>query len=532
MKKLVVALGALVVAALTPSAAHAAIVVSLPGPAPHVRVFDASGNPGASFFAYDTRFAGGVTVAIADVSGDSAPELITGAGPGGGPNVHVYSLAGELLADFNAYVDEFQGGVFVAAANVDGDGKAEIVTGPGFGGGPEVRVFTGTGALLRKWFAYDPNFPGGVHVAAGSASGVASGPGSIATAPGFGGGPHVRLFSATGDVQKEWMAYSPGFTGGVNVAMGGGRVVTAPASNGGPHVRTYDMNGALQNEWFAYGASFTGGVTVAATGGGSGLGGGDGSIVTGAGRGGGPHVRSFSLTGADQGGFFAYDPSYPGGVNVATNGDHIVTGAGIAKMVQILQQGDSGPDVADLQNKLLTMGYWLPAVDGYFGGSTTQAVWAFQKNNGLPRDGKIGDEDAVVLAAGNRPYAASTSGDLVEVDKTRQLLLVIRNGAVQWAFNVSTGSNTYYTYAGKRYFASTPEGRFSFSRQIDGYHESHLGTLYRPKYFTSAGHAIHGSGSIPPYPASHGCVRLLNAATDFIWAAGLAPLGSQIWVHS
>lgn len=531
MKKLAVALGLLLSAALLPTAAHAAIVTSLPGPAPHVRVFGANGSPQASFFAYDTRFAGGVTVAIADVLGDSAPELITGAGPGGGPNVHVYSIAGDLLADFNAYVDNFRGGVFVAAGNVDGDAKAEIVTGPGYGGGPEVRVFDGNGGLRNKFFAYDPSFPGGVHVAAVSGGGVLGGAGAIATAPGFGGGPHVRVFNGDGQVQREWMAYAPGFTGGVNIAMGADRVVTAPASNGGPHVRAFNADGALQNEWFAYGPSFLGGVTVA-VGSGSGLGGSGGTIVTGAGRDGGPHVRQFSLTGADQGGFFAYDPSYGGGVNVATDGDHIVTGAGIARMVRLLQQGDSGPDVAELQNKLLSMGFWLPAVDGTFGGSTTQAVWAFQKANGLPRDGKIGPEDATVLAAGQRPTANSTSGDLVEVDKAKQLLFVIRNGAVQWAFNVSTGSNTYYTYGGQKYFASTPEGRFTFSRQINGYHESHLGTMYRPKYFTSAGHAIHGSASIPPYPASHGCVRLLNAATDFIWDAGLAPLGSQIWVHS
>jgi lipoprotein-anchoring transpeptidase ErfK/SrfK len=159
-------------------------------------------------------------------------------------------------------------------------------------------------------------------------------------------------------------------------------------------------------------------------------------------------------------------------------------------------------------------------------------VYAFQKANGLPRDGNIGPEDEGALNAGARPRAASTSGDLVEVDKARQLLFIIRGGDVAWAMNTSTGSNGTYTYGGQSYRAITPEGRFTFDRQIDGYHTSHLGTMYRPKYFTSAGHAIHGSPSIPPYPASHGCVRLSNQAIDFIWSAGLAPLGSQIWVHS
>ena len=190
-----------------------------------------------------------------------------------------------------------------------------------------------------------------------------------------------------------------------------------------------------------------------------------------------------------------------------------------------------GPGVAGLQERLLSLGYWLPGVNGRFDSNTTQAVYAFQKANGLPRDGKIGPDDQAALSC-CRPAAASTSGDLIEVDKARQLLLVIRDGVVQWAFNTSTGSNTNYTSEGRTYRAVTPEGRFTFDRQINGVRESHLGTLYRPKYFTSAGHAIHGSNSIPPYPASHGCIRLSNAAIDFIWDAGLAPLGSPIWVHS
>jgi hypothetical protein len=376
--------------------------------------------------------------------------------------------------------------------------------------------------------AYDPNFGGGVHVAAGQLSG-AFGAGSVVTAPLFGGGPHVRVFDTNGAVQHEWMAYDPNFSGGVNVAVGNGHVITGPFSNGGPHVRVFDSFGNVTAQWMAYDPNFSGGVTVAA--GTLGL---QPAIVTGAGPGGGPHVKIFDQNGAAQGGgFFAYDPSYPGGVNVAVGNNSIITGAGLPRIVEeVLAPGAAGSGVAGLQQRLLAMGYWLPAVDGKFGATTTQAVYAFQKANGLPRDGKIGPEDQGALNAGARPTAASTSGDLIEVDKVRQLLFIIRGGVVQWAINTSTGSNGNYTYGGHTYRAVTPEGRFTFDRQIDGYHESHLGTMYRPKYFTAEGHAIHGSPSIPPYPASHGCVRLSNSAIDFIWNAGLAPLGSQIWVHS
>ncbi len=524
-------LGAVLIAVATAmvalaSPASARYVVVQPEGWPHVRLFSSSGAEESGFLAYEQSFGGGVTVAIGDVMGTPSPEIVTGAGPGYAPRVRVFSTEGELLREFNAYGEAFGGGVSVAVANVDGLTQNEIVTGPGFGGGPNVRVFDADGGIKREWMAYDPNFTGGIHVAAGHVTNALVG--DVVTAPLFGGGPHVRVFNGNGTAQREWMAYAADFTGGVNVAVAAGSVVAAPASNGGPHVRVFDANGNVANEWMAYDPAFYGGVTVAA-----GLLDLQPSIVTGAGPGGGPHVRVFSNSGSARGGFFAYDPSYAGGVNVAIGTGRILTGAGVARVVEeVLQPGATGSGVAGLQQRLLSMGFWLPAVDGLFGSSTTQAVYAFQKANGLPRDGRIGPEDQQALNAGARPTAASTSGNLVEVDKTRQLLFVIRGGAVEWAFNTSTGTEGTYTHEGRTYRAHTPEGRFSFDRQIDGYRESHLGTLYRPKYFTSAGHAIHGSASIPPYPASHGCVRLSNAAIDFIWSAGLAPLGSAIWVHS
>ncbi len=529
MKKAAVLIAVALATVGLAAAARATWIEVPPGGGPHVRTFSPNGDAiGGGLYAYDPGCSCGVSVAVGDVTGGPAPEIVTGAGPGMEPLVRVWSTDGQLLTQFDAYSQGFRGGVSVAVANVTGGGNGNIVTGAGFGGGPHVRVFDGAGNVQREWMAYDPGFTGGVHVAAGQLNG-ALGAASVVTAPIFAGGPHVRVFDASGHVQREWMAYDPNFTGGVNVAVGNGHIVTGPFTMGGPHVRVFDPNGNVTAEWMAYDPSFSGGVTVAA--GTLGL---QPAVVTGAGPGGGPHVRVFDQNGAAQGGgFFAYDPGFGGGVNVAVGNNSIVTGAGVPHFIQqVLGVGSSGADVAALQQRLLDMGFWLPGVDGSFGSTTQQAVWAFQKANGLPRDGKIGPEDLPALNRGARVTAASTSGDLVEVDKARQLLLVIRGGRVLWAFNTSTGSNGHYSYGGHTYTAYTPEGHFTFDRQIDGYHTSHLGEMYRPKYFTAEGHAIHGSPSIPPYPASHGCVRLSNSAIDFIWNAGLAPLGSAIWVHS
>ncbi len=198
----------------------------------------------------------------------------------------------------------------------------------------------------------------------------------------------------------------------------------------------------------------------------------------------------------------------------------------------VTEPGESGPEVVALQNRLTELGYFVgPTISGRFDSNTTQAVYAFQKVEGLPISGKADPATRQRLASAARPKPASTAGDLIEIDKARQILMVVRGGQAQFVFNASSGTEGTYTYKGDRRRAHTPEGRFAVIRQVDGYRESHLGRLYRPKYFHPNGFAFHGSSFVPPYPASHGCVRLSNAAMDFIWGQQLAPVGSPVWIH-
>jgi len=94
-----------------------------------------------------------------------------------------------------------------------------------------------------------------------------------------------------------------------------------------------------------------------------------------------------------------------------------------------LQRGDSGAAVGDLQRRLRDLGYWLGEGDGTFGLLTEQAVMAFQKVEGLGPDGVAGTSTRAALAVAERP-TSSASGDLVEVDKGRQVLFVVRGGTV------------------------------------------------------------------------------------------------------
>jgi peptidoglycan hydrolase-like protein with peptidoglycan-binding domain len=208
--------------------------------------------------------------------------------------------------------------------------------------------------------------------------------------------------------------------------------------------------------------------------------------------------------------------------------------------VQPLKRGSTGDLVKVLQSRLLEVGFWLDAVDGRYGTATTQAVMAFQKYyNVSNRSGRVDQATADALNnVRTKPVPTSTSGDLIEVNKTLQVLFVVRAGQAVWTLNTSTGSGHPYTELSKKEpgkqlkgDAQTPDGLYQVNRErAVGWWEGELGKLYRPKYFRG-GIAVHGSNSIPNYPASHGCVRVSTMAMDFIWNGNLMPLGSAVWVH-
>jgi peptidoglycan hydrolase-like protein with peptidoglycan-binding domain len=192
--------------------------------------------------------------------------------------------------------------------------------------------------------------------------------------------------------------------------------------------------------------------------------------------------------------------------------------------------GPASASTRNLQARLDALGYWVP-VDGRGGLLTTQALYALQKSAGIPRTGRFDAATARALDAGVLPRPRSTAGYAAEVDKTHQVLMLVSNGRVVRVFNTSTGNNKPYQASNGRAMAVTPEGNFRVERQINGLRISDLGELFRPKYFTG-GYAIHGSPSIPPFPASHGCVRVSNGAINFLWDSGTLPVGTPVLVYS
>lgn len=197
-----------------------------------------------------------------------------------------------------------------------------------------------------------------------------------------------------------------------------------------------------------------------------------------------------------------------------------------------LERGAAGDEVVALQQRLQDLGYFLAEADGKYGSATQQAVWALQKAAGLTRDGVVGPRTQEALDGGVVPRPRSDAGHVVEIDLDRQLVLAVDDGRVTRVLNASSGNGESYQAQGRTYRATTPRGDFAVYRETDGMHEStlELGSMWRPKYFTGA-FAVHGSGSVPPWPASHGCVRVSNAAMNWLWDDWGMPQGTRVLVY-
>ena len=184
-----------------------------------------------------------------------------------------------------------------------------------------------------------------------------------------------------------------------------------------------------------------------------------------------------------------------------------------------LSLGTRGPAVAQLSGELRRLHYAAP-YGATFDSRMLDAVYAFQKVQRLPRTGIV---DPRFWQALDRSRAAipryASPADHIEVNKGRQVLYLVRKSHITLIVPISTAG-----LAG----TFTPVGRFAVYRKVGGFDPSPLGTLYDPLYFTG-GYAIHGNPSVPPYPASHGCVRVPMWVAPHLFAT--VPYGETVYVY-
>ncbi|MCW2927420.1 MAG: heavy metal translocating P-type ATPase, partial [Thermoleophilia bacterium] len=194
--------------------------------------------------------------------------------------------------------------------------------------------------------------------------------------------------------------------------------------------------------------------------------------------------------------------------------------------VQTLRVGSRGPAVTALKAELRSQKYAIDGGDTYTQ-STRDAVMAFQKINGLDRDGIAGPQTQRALAAGDpkRPQLGRGTANRVDVDLGTQTLTVVRGGEIAYIVNATSGNPNLRDGQG----IATPSGTFNVQRKIAGTRHAPLGDLYYPSYFRG-GVAVHGSNTIVAQRDSHGCVRIPRHLEQRVYED--MPVGSQVVVHA
>jgi len=184
----------------------------------------------------------------------------------------------------------------------------------------------------------------------------------------------------------------------------------------------------------------------------------------------------------------------------------------------------------EAEKRLWELGYWAGPIDGTFDSASRHALVTFQKIEGRTRTGNLTWTELKALQSATRPRARYEGFAHIEIDLTRQVLFVIdESGTVSRILPVSSGNEKLYVDRGQVHRAHTPTGTFKVLRKINGWRKSSLGLLYYPSYILN-GIAVHGSPSVPTYPASHGCIRVpMYAAKEL---SGLMPVGIEVIVYA
>ena len=199
-----------------------------------------------------------------------------------------------------------------------------------------------------------------------------------------------------------------------------------------------------------------------------------------------------------------------------------------------LERGDTGDDVAHLQEALATAGFYHSAVDGMYGATTASAVVAFHKYIGLERTDTFNALDWIRLARLPDPEIPDrwNESDYLEVDLTRQLLFLVVDGEVAQIIPVSTGGGYQYVspHTGRSSLANTPQGDFRLKWHQLGWECDDVTGWCVYKYWAFTDYyGIHGYHQVPTYPASHGCIRVETWDADWLEPHLAVGMALHVW---
>ncbi|OGL88974.1 hypothetical protein A3I45_03400 [Candidatus Uhrbacteria bacterium RIFCSPLOWO2_02_FULL_53_10] len=237
------------------------------GHAPSIAILREDGSRLNTFVPFAHNEMHGTNLVVGDVDGDGALEIVVANAYGSDPLVRVLSTFGELEQEFYAYAETFRGGVNLAVGDIDGDGVDDIVTAAGLSGGPHVRVFRNDGRLITDAFVFDTSDRSGVGVATLDVN--HDGRRELMVTHFGKSTPEARLVSFTENgvaLHEPFPTYAPRYVYGTSVfPVDDVHVAIAPNGHGGPHIRMFSAQGEVVKDWFAYEADVRDRVLISAS---------------------------------------------------------------------------------------------------------------------------------------------------------------------------------------------------------------------------------------------------------------------------
>lgn len=239
------------------------------GNEPVVKILNYNGKLIKQFLVFDKKFRGGVNVATGDIDGDDKQEILVSAASNGNGQIKIYDFNGKLKKQFSVDKNNWRGGLNIAVGDLDGTGEKRIVVGYAAGSEPKVKVFTTGGLLLKTIDAYEKSFRGGVSVAVANLDGRRNhGRSEIITAPGAGRDPQIKIFDKNLNLNRQFLAYGVSWHGGMDLAAGDlnndgiAEIAVSARAGAAPHVRVFDGQGTLLESFYAWEEGFNGGVNI------------------------------------------------------------------------------------------------------------------------------------------------------------------------------------------------------------------------------------------------------------------------------
>ncbi len=244
-----------------------------PGAEPKIKIMTYDGRLKKEFLAYDKNFRGGISLALGDVDGDGKIDIIVGAKTEGNGRLKIFDQQGNLKKEINAYDRNFKGELVLAVGNIDGKGADEIVLGFGAGAKASIRILSGAGKLIGAFFAYDKNYLGGVELEVANLDGLKDGgKAEIIVLPKNGIMTEVKIFNNKAKLLNSFPAFLRTYKNGANLSVGDLNndgileiIVSARAGlENAPHVRVFNFKGIIMESFYAWEAGYNGGVRATA----------------------------------------------------------------------------------------------------------------------------------------------------------------------------------------------------------------------------------------------------------------------------